>query len=356
MLSATRPRLIFVLGMAAIGLLLVSFGWLIMPGLITSGFKTAPGAGTAASSVVAPAPTSILQGQIIDVVQSVTKSVVQIQTSTGLGSGVIFDSNGDVVTNAHVAAGSTSFGITLADGKRYAAHLVGIFRPDDLAVLRIQANGLHPATFANSSKLQVGDIVLAIGNPLGLTSSVTDGIVSAVDRTVSEGGGISLPGVIQTSAPINPGNSGGALVDLQGQVVGIPTLAAVDPQLGGQANGIGFAISSNMAKDIATQLVRYGHVVNSHRAYLGVSLFSVSGADGALVASVEPGGPAAAAGIVAGDLITAVNGNPTLSESALGDVLANLQPGQNVQVRIVRQNGAIATVAVTLGQYPGTAT
>lgn len=356
MLLANKSR-IFFLGMAAILVLLVSAGWIFLPALFTSVLKTAPPAAAAVTTPASPAgaaPTgSLLQSQMVNVVQAVTKSVVQVQTPSGLGSGVIFDASGDVVTNAHVAAGATAFEITLADGRRVPGHLVGIFRPDDLAVLRIQASGLHPATFANSSKLQVGDIVLAIGNPLGLTSSVTDGIVSAVDRTVSEGGGISLPGVIQTSAPINPGNSGGALVDLQGQVVGIPTLAAVDPQLGGQANGIGFAISSNMAKDIAVQLVRYGHVVNSHRAFLGVSLFSVSGSTGALVASVEPGGPAADAGIRAGDLITAVDGNPTSSDSALGDVLANLQPGQKVQVNIVRQSGAVATVIVTLGQYPG---
>ena len=355
MLCSNRPRLLTVLGAAAAGLLLVGLGWLLVPAVIASGLKTVARSGataTAAPPANVASQAVALQGQIVDVVRSVTKSVVQVQTSSGLGSGVIFDSKGDVITNAHVASGSTLFEVTLANGKRYTASLVGVFRPDDLAVLRIHGNGFQPATFANSSALQVGDIVLAIGNPLGLTSSVTDGIVSAVNRTVSEGGGITLPGVIQTSAPINPGNSGGALVDLEGQVVGIPTLAAIDPQLGGQANGIGFAIAGNMAKDIATQLVRYGHVINSHRAYLGVSVFSVSGAGGALVASVESGGPAAGAGILPGDLITAVDGHPTPSDVALSAVLANLMPGQTVPAQISR-GGATKTVTVTLGQYPG---
>lgn len=356
MLCSNRPRLLAALGVAAVGILLVSLGWLLLPAVIASGLKAV--AGSAAAATVAP-PANVasqaiaLPRQIVDVVGSVTRSVVQVQTSSGLGSGVIFDSKGDVITNAHVASGSTSFEVTLANGKRCTASLVGEFRPDDLAVLRIQGNGFQPATFADSSALQVGDIVLAIGNPLGLTSSVTDGIVSGLNRTVSEGGDISLPGVIQTSAPINPGNSGGALVDLEGQVVGIPTLAAIDPQLGGQANGIGFAIASNMAKDIATQLVRYGHVINSHRAYLGVSLLSASGARGALVASVEPGGPAAGLGILPGDLITAVDGHPTPSDAALSDVLANLMPGQTVLVEIIQSGGARKGVTVTLGKYPG---
>ena len=134
------------------------------------------------------------------------------------------------------------------------------------------AAGLRPAVFANSSQLRVGDIAMAIGNPLGLSSSVTQGIVSALGRSSSEGSGVTLPNTIQTSAPINPGNSGGALADIQGRVIGVPTLAASDPQLGGAAAGIGFAIPSNTVKDIGGQIVKYGKVVNSHRAYLGIHI------------------------------------------------------------------------------------
>jgi S1-C subfamily serine protease len=148
-----------------------------------------------------------------------------------------------------------------------AATLVGVYRPDDLAVIRVSdASGLRPAVFGNSAHLVAGDIVLAIGNPLGLNSSVTEGIVSAVGRTVSEpasdgSAGTTLPGTIQTSAAINPGNSGGALATLDGEVVGIPTLAAVR-QAGAAAPGIGFAIPANIAVDIARQLVSAGRVTN----------------------------------------------------------------------------------------------
>ena len=139
---------------------------------------------------------------------------------------------------------------------------------------------------------------MAIGNPLGLSSSVTQGIVSALGRSSSEGGGITLPNTIQTSAPINPGNSGGALADIQGRVIGMPTLAASDPQLGGAAAGIGFAIPSNTVKDIAGQIVKNGKVVNSNRAYLGVSIGDTG--EGVYVGSVTRGTPAAKAGLQRG--------------------------------------------------------
>ena len=166
-----------------------------------------------------------LQQAYVDLYKNVSPSVVQISTKADLGSGIVFNSQGDIVTNNHVANGYKTFEVTLANGKQYPGTLVNNFSPDDLAVIHIDASGLHPATFADSSQLEVGDIVMAIGNPLGFQSSATDGIISAVGRTVSEPNGVTLPDVIQTSAPINPGNSGGALVDLQGQVVGIPTLA-----------------------------------------------------------------------------------------------------------------------------------
>src|SRR4029453_10079763 len=219
----------------------------------------------------APAPSALaLQGQFVQVVKQVGPSVVLIQTSQGLGSGIVFDAKGDVVTNDHVVEGAGRFQVTLADGKQYPARLVGSFAADDVAVLHIDAGGLHPASFADSSRLQVGDVTLAIGNPLGLQSSVTEGIVSALGRTVNEDNGVALPNVIQTSAPINPGNSGGALVDLEGQGVGIPPLAATDPEMGGAAAGIGFAIPSSTVRDIAGQLIGRGKVTNSHRAWLGV--------------------------------------------------------------------------------------
>jgi S1-C subfamily serine protease len=228
-----------------------------------------------------------------------------------------------------------------------------MFPPDDLAVIRLKDAKPAPATFADSSKLEVGDIALAIGNPLGLRSSVTQGIISSLGRTVNEGNGVVLPSVIQTSADINPGNSGGALVDISGQVIGIPTLAALDPQLGGaQAPGIGFAIPSNTVKQIADQLIKTGHVQRSGRAELGVRISSIVGG-GVLVSSVVSGSPAAKAGIKAGDIILALNDQPTPTTGVLVSVLAQLKPGQTVPVKVLHPDGKKQTVNVTLGQLSG---
>src|SRR6266540_3199269 len=308
----------------------------------------------AATPSLAVTPSALaLQQQFVQVVKQVGPAVVLIQTSEGLGSGIVFDSGGNIVTNNHVVDNATSFQVTLPNGKQFPARAVGTFPADDLTVLHIEAKGLRPAAFADSSRLQVGDVALAIGNPLGLQSSVTEGIVSALGRTVNEDNGVALPDVIQTSAAINPGNSGGALVNLQGQVIGIPTLAATDPQLGsGQAPGIGFAIPSNTVRDIAAQLIGQGKVTNSRRAYLGVEVAATT-AGGLLVTQAQAGGPAAKAGIRTGELIAAVNGRPTPDQATLADVLAGLNPGQHVNVAVVRSDGARRTVRVTLGQYPG---
>jgi putative serine protease PepD len=291
-----------------------------------------------------------LQSSFVNVVHSVSPSVVQIEDQTGLGSGVVFDSRGDIVTNKHVVTGATSLTVTTSTGKRYPAKLLGAFPADDIAVIRVSGAGLKPATFADSSKLQVGDLAIAIGNPLGLQSSVTSGIVSAFRQGMQESNSVTLPSVIQTSAAINPGNSGGALVDIEGRVIGIPTLAATDPQLGGSAPGIGFALPSNLVKDIAGQITANGNVTNSHRAYLGVTVGDAT--NGVLVASVTPGGAAAKAGIHVGDLITSVDAKPTSTTALLSEALAQLNPGQNVPVAVTSQIGTKTTLHVTLGTYP----
>jgi putative serine protease PepD len=306
---------------------------------------------TTSRHVHPPAAALAFQSAITAVVHELSPSVVQIQNPQGLGSGVVFDSNGSIVTNNHVVAGGGPFTVT-AGSHSYSATLVGRFAPDDLAVVRVSGASLTPALFADSSKLEVGDIAIAIGNPLGLRSSVTDGIVSAFRQGVSEGNGVALPSMIQTSAPINPGNSGGALADIEGRVIGIPTLAATDPELGGSAPGIGFAIPSNLVKDIASQIIEHGHVVNSHRAYLGVQIGSTNGS-GVLVLSVNKGGPAAKAGIVPDDVIVSVNGHPTPTIDELTSVLSELKPGATVTVGIETQNGTRKTVHLTLGTFPG---
>jgi putative serine protease PepD len=324
--------------------------------------STTSAASTSASSTrtssttgggAAPAGALALQNAVVQVVQSVSPSVVQIEDQTGLGSGIVFDAAGNIVTNNHVITGAKSFTVTTSSGKRYPAKLVGSFPPDDLAVIKVSGAHLKPATFADSSKLQVGDIAIAIGNPLGLQSSVTEGIVSAFRQAVQEGNNVTLPSMIQTSAAINPGNSGGALVDIYGRVIGIPTLAATDPQLGGgSAPGIGFAIPSNLAKDIAGQVVTNGRVVDSHRAYLGIRVGDTNG-NGVIVGSVTAGGAAAKAGMRVGDMIVSVDGRPTPTTGALSAVLAGLKPGQKVSVVVMHQSGTKTTLQVTLATFPG---
>lgn len=316
------------------------------------------GGGGAKEAAHAPAQRSTsVQGGTLEqaferVVRSVSPSVVQIQTQTGLGSGVIFDRDGNVVTNAHVVGTAKSFTVTFASGRQAQATLVGRYVPNDLAVVHVDATGTRAATFADSSRLAVGQIALALGNPLGFRSSVTQGIVSALGRSVQEPGGGAIARAIQTSAAINPGNSGGALVDLRGRVIGIPTLAATDPQLGSQAPGIGFAIPSNTVRDIAEQLIRNGRVLASHRAYLGVMVGDTQGGGGVYVGVVAAAGPAARAGIRVGDVILSVAGRPTPTANDLGSAVASLRVGQTVAVVLRGQGGGRRTVHVTLGQYP----
>jgi S1-C subfamily serine protease len=216
-------------------------------------------------------------------VRQVLPSVVLIRTPAGLGSGVILDADGNIVTNAHVAGDATNFEVRLAgDPSPRSAHLVGSYRAGDLAVIRADdSTGLQPARFGDSAKAQAGEVVLALGNPLGLAGSVTEGIVSATGRAVTEPAtpgspAVTLPDAIQTSAPINPGNSGGALVNASGEVIEIPTLAAAGPHGGAQAQGIGFAIPSNTACDVATQIIKSGHVTQGER-YHSTAALTASG-------------------------------------------------------------------------------
>jgi len=317
--------------------------------VVGAGFASSKTTTFASSGSVATS----LQNAFSGVYKQVSPSVVQIETSEGLGSGVVFDSAGDIVTNAHVVGSSKTFTVTTSSGARLTGKLVGVFAPDDLAVIKVNGGGLKPARFANSDKLRIGDIAMAIGNPLGLSSSFTEGIVSALNRSEPEGNGVVLPSAIQTSAPINPGNSGGALTDIGGAVIGIPTLAAADPQLGGAAAGIGFAIPSNVVVNIATQLVKTGKVTNSNRAYLGIEIADTPEATGVVVTKVLPATAAAKAGLVAGDRITSLSATKTPTSNELSTTLASLKPGQTVKVVVVHQGGAKATLSLTLGEFPG---
>jgi len=299
-------------------------------------------------------------------------SVVYVNNvGVGSGSGVIYDTRGDIVTNAHVVAGAQKVTVTLSSGKTYAATIVGTDTADDLAVIHIGATGLTPARFAPAGSYMVAQTALAIGSPLGLRQSVTAGLISALGRTVQEPNSAYLPNAIQTSAPINPGNSGGALVTLNGTVVGIPTLQATEPQNnnGGAAQGIGFAVPSTRVTYIAHQLIATGTVAHTGRADLGVATVdaqqaagapgvvgpggqgspSASSVSGALVQAVS--GPAAQAGVLPGDVITALNGGAITSMNDLLTALAQQKPGAPVTVTVDRA-GSVSAIHVTLGELP----
>jgi putative serine protease PepD len=212
------------------------------------------------------AKTNDLEQNTIGVIAAVDPSIVQVQASgigpgSSIGSGEILTSDGYMVTNSHVVHGMSSYAVLLSNGNTVPAKLVGDVPQQDLAVLKINATNLKQIAIADSSQVQVGQFAIAMGSPLGLEQSATSGIVSALNREGKEqvdGKVYTLTGMIQTSAPINPGNSGGALVNMQGQLIGIPTLAALDPSTGVAANGIGFAISSNKMESIVAPFVQAG--------------------------------------------------------------------------------------------------
>lgn len=271
----------------------------------------------------------------------------QQQTQQAQGSGFVYDSDGHVVTNYHVVQGATSLTVTLADGSTYDATVVGTDPSTDLAVLKVDAptDELHPLVLGDSGDVAVGDGVVAIGSPYGLEETVTSGIVSALGRTIESTNGYSIPGTIQTDAAINHGNSGGPLFNLNGQVIGVNS--QIESESGGNT-GVGFAIPSNTVRSVVDQLVA-GHEV-AH-AYLGVSLQAPANGGGAEVGAVTEGSPAAKAGLEAGDVITAFDGDAVETAEALTAAVSTKSPGDEVTVTYTR-NGDSHTAQVTLGTRP----
>jgi serine protease Do/serine protease DegQ len=265
------------------------------------------------------------------------------------GSGVIFDAHtGYIVTNAHVVENASEITVTLQDGRDLKAEIIGSDAPSDVAVLKVKPDGLTQIPLGDSTRVEVGDFVVAIGNPFGLQHTVTSGIISGLSRS-----GINPDGYedfIQTDASINPGNSGGALVNLRGELIGINT--AILSRSGGNI-GIGFAIPVNMARSVMDQLIRYGSV---KRGQLGVSMYTVTpdiahslglpSAVGALVSQVVEGSPADHAGIRTGDVITSVNGQPVKSNSELRNTIGLLRVGDKVDIGLLRDGKPLRVTAV----------
>jgi putative serine protease PepD len=260
------------------------------------------------------------------------------------GSGFVYDTSGHVITNQHVVDGASSVRVTFWNGVTYNARVVGTDPSTDLAVLDADAPSsvLYPLTLGDSSKVQVGDNVVAIGAPFGLAESVTAGIVSALHRQITSPNNFSIDDSIQTDAAINHGNSGGPLINAQGDVIGVN--AQIESDSGG-SDGVGFAIPSNTVKSIASQLISTG---KAQHAYLGVEL----GASGsARVVSVRANTPAARAGLRAGDVITAIGGTKVSSADELRAAISSHRSGDRVSVTF-RRNGKTHTVSLTLASRP----
>ena len=263
--------------------------------------------------------------------------------ATSLGSGVIVSEKGYVLTNNHVIEGADQIAVVLADGREAEAKVVGTDPETDLAVLRVGLGSLKPIEFSAAGSVQVGDVVLAIGNPFGVGQTVTQGIVSALGR--DRLGINTFEDFIQTDAAINPGNSGGALVDGRGDLVGVNT--AIFSQIGG-SQGIGFAIPANLALSVMKEILEKGRVT---RGFLGVDMREAQ-AKGALIGAVQPGGPAARAGLRPGDLVVQADGKAIEDPAALLKAVAGTKPGDTLRLGIARSGSGQSDVAVVVGERP----
>ena len=301
------------------------------------------------------------------------------QQGTATGSGFVIDSNGTLLTNWHVVENASKVTVSFEHSKTVEAHVVGKNPSQDLAVLKIPTEGLslHPLTLGDSSSVEVGEPVVAIGNPFGLSRTLTTGVISALQREITAPNGFAIDNVLQTDAPINPGNSGGPLLNAKGQVIGITS--QIETGGGGSDGniGIGFAVPINTAKAELPELEKNGTV---QTAYLGVEMISIDGSlaslnlpvkSGALIEKVEAGSPAAKAGIragnieakvggneisVGGDIVVGVDGKKVTSDEDLASYIATKKPGDTITIELLRESGSGGytkkNVTVTLGQRP----
>src|SRR5215813_1622527 len=301
----------------------------------------------------------------VEAAKRIKPTVVHIKVGTrgATGSGVIVSSDGYILTNNHVASAANELAVKLMDGRELRARRIGVDARTDLALIKVEAQNLPYATLGDSSKLEQGEWVIAIGSPFGLEQTMTAGIISAIGRKFSG----SYDNYIQTDASINPGNSGGALVNMNGEVIGINTSIL---SKGGGSEGVGFAIPSNMAKNVKEQLLGNAGVyagANARpntrpdteadavlpRSYLGVSLRDPQTAgSGAVVAELANGSPASTAGLRGGDLIVEFDGKPVGSPNQLAEIVAGTPVGRTVKLKFVR-NGQAQTASVTIAERPG---
>ena len=280
----------------------------------------------------------------------------QMPRERGLGSGVIVTQDGYILTNNHVVENADKVRITLDDGREFYAKVVGTDPKTDIAVVKVEATGLPYMQLADSDKIEVGDVTLAIGNPFGVGQTVTSGIVSATGRAAGIGGPDFYEDFIQTDAAINPGNSGGALIDAEGRLIGINT--AILSRTGGN-NGIGFAVPVNLARNVMEQIITSGKVV---RGFLGVNIqtmtpalakqFDLKDTKGALVSEVTPNSPAEKAGLKSGDVIMEFNGKPVKDSRHLRLAVGATSPGTKAPLKVLRE-GKSKELTVTLKELPG---
>jgi putative serine protease PepD len=317
-------------------------------GLIDTGGPAATAAPPAAAAPASSAAGATKEGDVAAIYRAASPSVVSVRTGSGSGTGFVVDADGTLVTNAHVVGDASSVQVHFSDERTATATVSGVDTSSDLAVLRVDTADTGPLRaleLADSSTVRTGQLAVAIGSPFGLSQTTTAGIVSGTGRHIQAPDGFQIDSVIQTDAPINPGNSGGPLLDANGRVIGVNSQIAT----GGNGNGnvgIGFAVPSNTVRDVIPRLER-GETIR--RAYLGVS--TSAGTGGPVVAATTPGGPAATAGLRAGDVITAVDGKRVRTPDDVAAAVQDRRPGDSVAVE-VRRGGGTRTLDVELAARP----
>ena len=363
-----RTLVSFIGGAVTVGFVV---GALAVAGVIDDDAAQSPAAeATATAAPGGKAPPSPKPGSVADIYRRVSPGVVFVSSSSSgggggggilgggqgggsaaTGSGFVLDDKGHIVTNDHVVEGFNTFSVRIGSNETpIPAKLAGKDPSSDLAVLKIDpsavSGGLHPLELGDSDALQPGDQAIAIGSPFGLEGTVTEGIVSALGRTIQAPNGFPIANAVQTDAAINPGNSGGPLLDGNGRVIGVNSQIKTDN--GGDNSGVGFAVPVSSIKQVVPQIQSGGKVV---RAYLGVSNSDSPDHSGAVVQDVVPNGPAEKSGLQPGDKVTAINDKPVLSSDDVSAAVNNLKPGQQVKLSVVR-GGDHRTLNVELGTRP----